>query len=176
LDTLGSSAAAGGAALPADAVVSNRIEFSSFKGFTVDVGSTVDPGALSRRAVMDRRLQLIACLEGLKRTQIIEYYEEDVLGSAAAIQQEVPSYGLSRVSQRNFNVETRYHYPDDGGRNSVVYILDSGVRVSHPDFGGRVSSCSWHQQVDLGLVTMCAIRMKLIPSSAFFFFFFLVAK
>jgi subtilisin family serine protease len=34
--------------------------------------------------------------------------------------------------------EPRYIYPEDAGRNSIVYVIDTGIDTRHPDFEGRV--------------------------------------
>lgn len=34
----------------------------------------------------------------------------------------------------------KYTYPDSAGEGVTAYVIDTGVRISHKDFGGRASS------------------------------------
>jgi hypothetical protein len=49
-----------------------------------------------------------------------------------------PPTGLDRTSERLLPLDNRYTYSETGlGVN--VYVIDSGIRATHTDFGGRVS-------------------------------------
>ncbi|MEU1848255.1 S8 family serine peptidase [Streptomyces sp. NPDC019990] len=50
-----------------------------------------------------------------------------------------PSWGLDRVDQRNLPLNRSYTYPDSAGEGVTAYVIDTGVRVTHGDFGGRAS-------------------------------------
>ncbi|MFE7130977.1 S8 family serine peptidase [Streptomyces sp. NPDC057638] len=58
---------------------------------------------------------------------------------ASATQTNPPSWGLDRIDQSRTAGDRRFSYPDTAGQGVTVYVLDSGVRVSHRDFGGRAS-------------------------------------
>ncbi|MFG2292265.1 S8 family serine peptidase [Streptomyces sp. NPDC048603] len=47
------------------------------------------------------------------------------------------SWGLDRIDRRRLPLEKRYDYPDSAGTGVTVYVIDTGVRISHTDFGGR---------------------------------------
>ncbi|MGA4839516.1 S8 family peptidase [Streptomyces sp. G45] len=51
-----------------------------------------------------------------------------------------PSWGLDRVDQRNLPLNRSYTYPRSAGAGATVYVIDTGVRTSHRDFGGRARS------------------------------------
>ena len=52
------------------------------------------------------------------------------------VTQEFPTWGLDRTNQRDSQLDRIYSYTATGtGIN--VYILDSGIRYSHQEFGGR---------------------------------------
>ncbi|KAI7877500.1 subtilisin-like protein [Lichtheimia hyalospora FSU 10163] len=53
-----------------------------------------------------------------------------------------PNWGLSRIRQRDLNDLSTYDYADDEGHGVDVFVLDSGVRIEHPDFEGRAFSSS----------------------------------
>ncbi|MER6125478.1 S8 family serine peptidase [Streptomyces sp. NPDC001795] len=50
-----------------------------------------------------------------------------------------PSWGLDRIDQKTLPLNGRYTYPDSAGQGVTAYIVDTGVRISHTDFGGRAS-------------------------------------
>ncbi|GGW06771.1 serine protease [Streptomyces narbonensis] len=54
-----------------------------------------------------------------------------------ATQPSPPSWGLDRVDQRALPLNQSYTYPDTAGQGVTAYIIDTGVRISHSDFGGR---------------------------------------
>ncbi len=47
-----------------------------------------------------------------------------------------PSWGLDRIDQAYWPTDDRYTYPTVAS-NVTAYIVDSGIRFSHQDFGGR---------------------------------------
>ncbi|MFH9265344.1 S8 family peptidase [Streptomyces sp. NPDC017546] len=57
--------------------------------------------------------------------------------TASATQNNPPSWGLDRIDQRSLPLDQRYTYPDKAGEGVTAYIIDTGVRISHSDFGGR---------------------------------------
>ncbi|MGW1410570.1 S8 family peptidase [Streptomyces sp. NPDC002403] len=50
-----------------------------------------------------------------------------------------PSWGLDRIDQKSLPLNQSYTYPDNGGEGVTAYIIDTGVRITHSDFGGRAS-------------------------------------
>ncbi|WP_432081475.1 S8 family peptidase [Streptomyces sp. WAC 04229] len=50
-----------------------------------------------------------------------------------------PSWGLDRVDQRNLPLNSSYTYPASAGQGVTAYVVDTGVRITHSDFGGRAS-------------------------------------
>ena len=63
--------------------------------------------------------------------------EEDPVMRAIATQSN-PPYGLDRIDQRNLPLSNSYVY-NATGAGSTAYVIDSGVRITHSDFGGRAS-------------------------------------
>ncbi|MET7384434.1 S8 family serine peptidase [Streptomyces sp. NPDC005529] len=57
-----------------------------------------------------------------------------------ATQDDPPSWGLDRIDQSATAGDARYTYPDAAGEGVTAYVIDTGVRVGHQDFGGRASS------------------------------------
>ncbi|MFE9021515.1 S8 family peptidase [Streptomyces sp. NPDC007808] len=55
-----------------------------------------------------------------------------------ATQSNAP-WGLDRVDQSALPLSRTYTYPDSAGSGVTVYVIDTGVRITHSDFGGRAS-------------------------------------
>ncbi|MEU8955146.1 S8 family serine peptidase [Streptomyces sp. NPDC048518] len=60
--------------------------------------------------------------------------------SIDATQDNPPSWGLDRIDQADTAGDKKYTYPDAAGEGATAYVIDTGVRVSHKDFGGRATS------------------------------------
>ncbi|MFC9587513.1 S8 family peptidase [Streptomyces yangpuensis] len=59
--------------------------------------------------------------------------------TVSATQPSPPSWGLDRVDQRALPLNQSYTYPDKAGEGVTAYVIDTGVRITHQDFGGRAS-------------------------------------
>lgn len=58
---------------------------------------------------------------------------------ATGTQPNPPSWGLDRIDQQARLLNQSYTYPDTAGQGVTAYIIDTGVRITHSDFGGRAS-------------------------------------
>ncbi|GLW33667.1 S8 family serine peptidase [Actinoplanes regularis] len=58
---------------------------------------------------------------------------------ASDAQAPAPSWGLDRIDQRELPLDDSYTYPGRAG-NVRAYILDTGIPLTHHDFGGRTVS------------------------------------
>ncbi|OII60362.1 serine protease [Streptomyces sp. CC53] len=67
----------------------------------------------------------------------VESVVQDRVFTINGTQPSPPSWGLDRIDQRNLPLNQSYTYPDPGGEGVTTYIIDTGVRISHNDFGGR---------------------------------------
>jgi subtilisin family serine protease len=66
----------------------------------------------------------------------VAYVEEDGEVTTAETQWNLPSWGLDRIDERDRPLEGAYSYSPSGwGVN--VYVIDTGIRTSHWEFGGR---------------------------------------
>ncbi|HEU4348401.1 MAG TPA: S8 family peptidase [Actinoplanes sp.] len=62
------------------------------------------------------------------------------------------TWGLDRIDQRNLPLNGTYAYPGTAS-NVTAYVIDTGIRTSHTDFGGRASS--GYDAVDGGSADDC---------------------
>jgi len=77
-------------------------------------------------------------LEALRRNPNIAYIEADQTITLNATQSPATG-GLDRVDQRALPLNNSYTY-NFTGSGVTAYIIDTGVRISHTDFGGRAVS------------------------------------
>ncbi|HCU49256.1 MAG TPA: hypothetical protein DGG94_05510, partial [Micromonosporaceae bacterium] len=68
----------------------------------------------------------------------VAYVSQDQRVSTTANQANPPSWGLDRIDQRNRPLNANYTY-NTTASNVHAYIVDTGIRVTHVDFGGRAT-------------------------------------
>jgi len=68
----------------------------------------------------------------------VKFVEEDSVMTADATQTN-PPWGLDRIDQRNLPLNATYNY-NWTGSGVRVYVIDTGIRTSHNQFGGRASN------------------------------------
>jgi serine protease len=74
----------------------------------------------------------------IARSPRVRYVEQDSVMSIVATQPN-PTWGLDRIDQRNLPLNATYTY-DTSAINVDVYIIDTGIRSTHVEFGGRVTN------------------------------------
>jgi aqualysin 1 len=76
--------------------------------------------------------------EALSQDAAVEYVEEDAVVSLSDIQ--IPAtWGIDRIDQRDLPLSDSYTYGFTG-HGVKAYIVDTGIRQTHVEFGGRVIS------------------------------------
>ncbi|WP_327091806.1 S8 family peptidase [Nonomuraea sp. NBC_01738] len=68
----------------------------------------------------------------------VAYVQQNMIHRASDTQPNPPSWGLDRIDQRNLPLNSSYTYGPTGS-GVRAYIIDTGIRPSHSDFGGRAS-------------------------------------
>ncbi len=81
-----------------------------------------------------------AALDAVRSADGVKYVEADGRVHLAGKQINPPSWGLDRVDQRSLPLNTKYKYANGGGSGVHAYIIDTGIRFTHTDFGGRATS------------------------------------
>ncbi len=75
--------------------------------------------------------------QAMARSPMVAWVEENGVAEASATQTN-PPWGLDRIDQRNLPLNAQYIY-DYNGTNVHVYVLDSGIRSTHVEFGSRAT-------------------------------------
>jgi subtilisin family serine protease len=91
----------------------------ALKGFEVSVGATA-----AKRFAAD---------------PAVAYVQKNGIYSTQDTQSPVPSYGIDRIDQRNLPLDNSYTYATTAS-NVHAYVIDTGIRFTHGDFGGRATS------------------------------------
>ena len=68
----------------------------------------------------------------------VAYVEPDRMVRVASDQADPPSWGLDRIDERYLPLDQNYNY-DTTATWVNVYVIDTGIRASHDEFGGRAS-------------------------------------
>lgn len=77
-----------------------------------------------------------AVVEALRADPRVAYIEQDQIARIVNTQTNPPSWGLDRIDQRARPLSSSYSYDGDGS-GVDAYIIDTGIRTTHGEFGGR---------------------------------------
>lgn len=79
-----------------------------------------------------------AAAKRLAADPAVQYVEQNQTVHLVGTQSPTPSWGLDRIDQRNLPLDDSYTYPNTAS-GVTAYIIDTGIRISHNDFGGRAT-------------------------------------
>ncbi|MBZ4015870.1 S8 family peptidase [Streptomyces purpurogeneiscleroticus] len=94
--------------------------------------------AIRANATQARRLAADPSVAAVSQNRTVKL--TDTVKAPGALQKNPPSWGLDRIDQKTLPLNKSYVMPPGGGAGVSVYVLDTGVRTTHKDFGGRVRS------------------------------------
>nr|ADK74313.2 alkaline serine protease P32 [Metapochonia rubescens] len=78
-------------------------------------------------------------LKTLRNHPDVDFIEKDAMMHLNGIvEQNGAPWGLGRISHRAKG-STTYRYDDSAGAGTCVYIIDTGIEASHPEFEGRAT-------------------------------------
>lgn len=90
-------------------------------------------------------------VEALRLHPAVDYIEVDQTVQIDATQSPA-TWGIDRIDQRNLPLSNSYTY-NNTGSGVTAYIIDTGIRFSHNEFGGR--AVSGYDAVDGGSADDC---------------------
>ncbi|WP_084468317.1 S8 family serine peptidase [Actinokineospora inagensis] len=111
-------------------------------------GAQADPDALAHRYSGQVRHRFEHALRGFSVTMdersarrlaadpAVAYVQRDQRVRVEGEQPNPTSWGLDRIDQRTQPLDSSYHYSTTA-TNVTAYVVDTGIRVTHEDFGGR---------------------------------------
>jgi subtilisin family serine protease len=74
-------------------------------------------------------------LELVRRDARVAFVEADGVMHVDTTQNDA-TWGIDRIDQRNRPLSTTYSYTNTGS-GVTAYVIDTGIRITHQDFGGR---------------------------------------
>lgn len=98
--------------------------------FTYDAALSGFAGSFSEAA--------ITALSHNPNVQYIEADQKVTIDTADDTTQTVTTWGLDRIDQRKLPLNNTYTY-NFNGSGVTAYIIDTGIRITHQQFGGRAS-------------------------------------
>mmetsp|Transcript_13983 Transcript_13983/g.21328 ORF Transcript_13983/g.21328 Transcript_13983/m.21328 type:complete len:287 (+) Transcript_13983:355-1215(+) len=76
----------------------------------------------ARKLSQDERVELVSQDQFIYPTEVVD-----------------PTWGQDRIDKRDLPLNNKYQPKGNGGSSVTVYVMDSGIRTSHKEFGGRAS-------------------------------------
>lgn len=82
----------------------------------------------------------------------VDLVEQDSWVVAASVQSGPPSWGLDRIDQRSSLLDSTFRYGGTG-EGLRVFVVDTGIRSTHTEFGGRVATADGYTALSDGFGT-----------------------
>ncbi len=111
----------------------NELTTNMTSQFSMRVSKTYDRALGGFAAKMNDRT-----LAAMIKDPRIDFIEQDQIMTANAVQSNA-TWGLDRIDESDLPLDSFYEFNFDG-TGVDAYVIDTGIRASHNDFGGRVSA------------------------------------
>ncbi len=114
--------------------VGNIMRRLNMRGFNGQVHNTYTSALKGFSATLSD-----AAVQALRNDPLVDYIELDqtVSLNSAGPHQTLATWGLDRIDQRDHPIDTQYHY-NYTGWGVDAYIIDTGIRLDHSQFAGRL--------------------------------------
>ncbi|KAF9084974.1 serine protease [Mortierella sp. AM989] len=115
----------------------NGVWDSRSDNFTSGVRHVYDIGSFQGLAGRFR----LEVLDEIRRNPSVDYIELDQVVRLTETQKNAP-WGLARISHRktlNTKTISKYKHSPNGGDGVSVFVIDTGIKLSHEEFEGRAS-------------------------------------
>ncbi|QSB04073.1 S8 family peptidase [Natronoglycomyces albus] len=99
----------------------NHIYSNALQGFSVEMNAA--------------EAEKVAALPEVDFVEAVYEVEADT-----TTQSNPPNWGLDRIDQQSLPLDDEYTYPSSGGSGVTVYVMDTGIRTTHQEFGSRAST------------------------------------
>lgn len=77
-------------------------------------------------------------LQQLRNDSDVDFVEVNHQCHVASTVQNNPPWNLARINQRSQPLSPNFIYDDEAGRLSTIYVLDTGIRLTHSEFEGKI--------------------------------------
>lgn len=84
-------------------------------------------------------------IERIRANPTVEFVERDAVGGVISDSAFTVSLPIDRIDHPYLPLDGYYSW-DGTGSGVRVYLVDTGINVSHPGFGGRATNLSWNSQ------------------------------
>jgi subtilisin family serine protease len=133
---------------PSTGAAGARSSASASDGYIVVLREGADPRAVAAAAGVNPRFVYSRAINGfagtlnagqlnaLRHNPRVEYVEPDA--PARLLQWGAATWGIDRIDQRDLPLSGTYGY-NYTGKGIIVYVLDTGIRRTHVEFGGRAA-------------------------------------
>jgi len=111
----------------------NELTTGMTSQFSMQVSKTFDRALGGFAAKMNDRT-----LAAMIKDPRVDFIEQDQIMTTNAVQSNA-TWGLDRIDESDLPLDSFYEFNFDG-TGVDAYVIDTGIRTSHNDFGGRVSS------------------------------------
>ncbi|CAG8566764.1 9743_t:CDS:2, partial [Acaulospora morrowiae] len=117
---------------------SQKLEVTDFSASAIDKNMVMDFSVDGKAYGYTTWFSSKFVKERLSKRQEVLMIEKDSPVKIKATQKN-PNPNLDRIDQAKFPLNKQYTFPDSAGAGAEVYVVDTGVLVSHSEFEGRAT-------------------------------------
>jgi len=108
-------------------------------GFRYNIGSLIGFSAKLNKQMLTEQLAHDNVLY-IEADQVMSINQQEARAPEATATQTGATWGLARIWHTDLPVGTNYVYNTNAGNGVDVYVIDTGILITHQDFGGRATA------------------------------------